>query len=79
MRKVLEERGGGLDVANYEQEGSLVLYDSVKGYQTSQGVYSIMALINMLLERVKELGKSGMFGMADMGSSFLFQRIEQLL
>jgi hypothetical protein len=79
VRKKLLERGE-LDIAKYEQEGSLVLYDSVKGYQTSsQGVYSIMALINMLIERVKKLGKSGMFGMADMGSFFLFQRIEQLL
>ena len=77
IRKVLGRQG--LDVAKYEQEGSLVLYDSVKGYQTSQGVYSIMALINMLFERVEKLGKSGMFGMADMGSFFVFQRIEQLL
>ena len=77
VRKVLGR--DGLDVAKYEQEGSLVLYDSVKGYQTSEGVYSIMALINMLFERVKKLGKSGIFGMADMGSFFLLQRIEQLL
>lgn len=77
VRKVLGR--DGLDVAKYEQEGSLVLYDSVKGYQTSEGVYSIMALINMLFERVKKLGKRGMFGMADMGSFFLLQRIEQLL
>lgn len=77
VRKVLGR--DGVDVAKYEQEGSLVLYDSVKGYQTSEGVYSIMALINMLFERVKRLGKSGMFGMADMGSFFLLQRIEQLL
>ena len=77
VRKVLER--DGVDLAKYEQEGSLVLYDSVKGYRTSEGVYSIMALINMLFERVKRLGKSGMFGMADMGSFFLFQRIEQLL
>jgi hypothetical protein len=77
VRKVLER--DGLDVAKYEQEGSLVLYDSVKGYHTSEGVYSIMALINMLFERVKRLGKSGMFGMANMGSFFLLQRIEQLL
>jgi putative transposon-encoded protein len=33
----------------------------------------------MLFERVKKVGKSGMFGMADMGSFFLLQRIEQLL
>jgi len=77
VRKVLGR--DGVDVAKYEQEGSLVLYDSVKGYQTSEGVYSIMALINMLFERVNRLGKSGMFGMADMGSFFLLQRIEQLL
>ena len=77
VRKVLGR--DGVDVAKFEQEGSLVLYDSVKGYQTSEGVYSIMALINMLFERVKRLGKSGMFGMADMGSFFLLQRIEQLL
>ena len=77
VRKVLGREG--VDVAKYEQKGSLVLYDSVKGYQTSEGVYSIMALINMLFERVKRLGKSGMFGMADMGSFFLLQRIEQLL
>jgi putative transposon-encoded protein len=55
------------------------LYDSVKRYHTSEGIYSIMALINMLFERVKKVGKSGMFGMADMGSFFLLQRIEQLL
>lgn len=77
VRKVLGR--DGLDVAKYEQEGSLVLYDSVKGYHTSKGVYLIMALINMLFERVKRLGKSGMFGMADMGSFFLLQRIEELL
>ena len=77
VRKVLGREG--VDVAKYEQEGSLVLYDSVKGYQTSEGVYSIMALINMLFERVKRLGKSGIFGMADMGSFFLLQRIEELL
>jgi KaiC/GvpD/RAD55 family RecA-like ATPase len=77
VRKVLGR--DGLDVAKYEQEGSLVLYDSVKRYHTSEGIYSIMALINMLFERVKKVGKSGMFGMADMGSFFLLQRIEQLL
>ncbi|WP_337863815.1 MEDS domain-containing protein [Nitrososphaera sp.] len=72
----------GLDVARYENEGSLVIYDGVKGYQSADGVYAVMALINMLLfERVDRLCKAGMVGMADMGSFFMMgdDRLEGLM
>ena len=69
----------GLDAAKYEDEGSLVIYDAVKGYQSTEGVYTVMALINMLFERASKLGKTGMFGMADMGSFFVYETIEKLI
>jgi KaiC/GvpD/RAD55 family RecA-like ATPase len=69
----------GLDVGKYEEEGSLVIYDAVKGYQSTEGVYTVMALINMLFERASKLRKTGMFGMADMGSFFVYEAIDKLI
>jgi KaiC/GvpD/RAD55 family RecA-like ATPase len=77
VRKILGQ--SGLDVAKYEDEGSLVIYDAVKGYQSTEGVYTVMALINMLFEKAAKLGKTGMFGMADMGSFFVYEAIEKLM
>ncbi len=78
VRQLLREKGR-INVSKYESEGSLVILDAAKAYQSSEGVYALMALINLLLKRVENLGKSGMFGMADMASFFLYKRIEQLM
>jgi len=77
IRKILGN--SGLNVVRHEDQGSLVIYDAVKGYQSTEGVYTVMALINMLFERVSKLKKSGMFGMADMGSFFIYEAIEKLM
>ena len=69
----------GLDVPNHEHKGSLIIFDSVKAYQGLEGSYAVMSLVNMLFDRVRKLGKDGMFGMADMGSFFLYERIEALM
>ena len=77
VREVL--RKCGLNVAGFENDGALLIYDSVKGYQTSEGVYAVLALINMLIERAKKMDKSGVFGMADMGSFFMHETLEKLM
>lgn len=72
---------GGLDVVHYEKEGSLIITDSVSEYHqtSSDGVYAMTGLINMLFERVKQMGKNGVFVVADMCSFFLHEKIGDLL
>lgn len=66
-----------IDVRKLESQGTLVLVDSVHGYQfDAMGVYKLARLLS---ERAKRDGKRGVFSISDMGSFFLFQKKDELI
>lgn len=75
VRSVLSDYG--IDVRRLEEQGALVLLDSMRGYQPdATGVYR---LAQLLAERTKKKGKAGVFSLSDMGPFFLFQKKEELV
>jgi len=66
-----------LDVARYEENGSLVILDSVRGYFGSDS--DLLALIKILSKRAQNQGSSGSCVFADMGLFNLFRRQKDLL
>jgi MEDS: MEthanogen/methylotroph, DcmR Sensory domain len=67
-----------INVQKYESNGSLVIIDSVQGYQRAN-FYSVLRLIQLLAIRAQKDSKRGIFAIADMGSFFLFGREKELL
>ena len=62
----------------YESNGSLVIIDSVKGYQRAN-FYGVLRLIQLLAIRAQKDSKSGIFSIADTGSFFLIGREKELV
>ena len=51
-----------LDVQKYRSEGSLIVVESKKGYfSLTNELVDLMIMINMLLQRLIKLGKSGLY------------------
>jgi hypothetical protein len=67
-----------IDVRKHESDGSLVIIDSVQGYQMTD-YYGVLRLIQLLAIRAMNDSKSGIFSIADMGSFFLFGREKELV
>ena len=67
-----------IDVQKHESYGSLVIIDSVQGYQVAN-FYGVLRLIELLAIRAKKEFKSGIFCIADMGSFFLFGREKEMV
>jgi hypothetical protein len=65
-------------VQKHESNGSLVIIDSVQGYQMVN-FYGVLRLIQLLAVRAQKDSKSGIFSIADMGSFFLFGREKELV
>jgi DcmR-like sensory protein len=66
-----------LDVAKYEENGSLVILDSVTGYFGSDS--DVLALIKILSKRAQNQGSTGSCVFADMGLFNLFRKQTDLL
>jgi hypothetical protein len=67
-----------IDVQKHESNGSLVIIDSVQGYQMAD-FYGVLRLIQLLAVRAQKNSKRGIFTIADMGSFFLFGREKELV
>jgi len=67
-----------IDVQRHESDGSLVIIDSVQGYQMAD-FYGVLRLIQLLAIRAQKDSKSGIFSIADVGSFFLFGREKELV
>lgn len=67
-----------INVHKHESNGSLVIIDSVQGYQRVN-FYGVLRLIQLLAIRAQKDSKSGIFSIADMGSFFLFDREKELV
>jgi hypothetical protein len=67
-----------INVQKHESNGSLVIIDSVQGYQVAN-FYGVLRLIESLAIRAHRESKSGVFCIADMGSFFLFGREKELV
>ena len=67
-----------INVQKHESNGSLVIIDSVQGYQRAN-FYGVLRLIQLLAIRAQKDSKSGIFSIADMGSFFLFGREKELV
>lgn len=67
-----------INVQKYESNGSLVIIDSVKGYQRAN-FYGVLMLIQLLAIRAQKDSKSGISSIADMGSFFLLGREKELV
>ncbi len=65
-----------LDVAKFEEDGSLVIIDSVRGYFGSE--VDVLSLIKILSKRAQNQSRSGCFVIADMGSFYLVRRVNEL-
>ena len=58
-----------INVQKHESNGSLVIIDSVQGYQAAS-FYGLLRLIELLAVRAQKESKSGVFSIADVGLSF---------
>jgi len=65
----------GIDVDRYEKDGSLIIIDSVKGYQSDKDHSGVINLCNRLVAKAEKDGKMGVCAFGDMGSFFLYERI----
>jgi MEDS: MEthanogen/methylotroph, DcmR Sensory domain len=70
----------GLDVQKYRSEGSLLVVESKKGYfGLTNELVDLMIMINMLLQRLIKLGKSGLTIFSDKALFFHYNRIDDLI
>lgn len=67
-----------INVQKHESTGSLVIIDSVQGYQRAN-FYGVLRLTQLLAIRAQKDSKSGIFCIADVGSFFLFGREKELV
>lgn len=70
-------RDVNLDVAKCEEDGSLVIIDSVRGYFGSE--MDVLSLVKILSKRAQNQSRSGCFVIADMGSFYLIRRVIELV
>ena len=77
VRRVLHESEFGIDVTNHEDQHSLIIMDSLKGYFGSSE--RIMSIVKPELERAKITGKSGVSVFGDPGSFFHHHKEGELM
>jgi hypothetical protein len=70
-------RAADLDVTGYEEDGSLIIMDSVGGYFGSES--DILTLIKVLSKSAQNQGRKGCCVIADMGSFYLVRKMQVLL
>ena len=70
-------RAVDVDVIRCEQDGSLVILDSVRGYFGSES--DVLSLVKVLSRSAQNQGKKGFCVIADMGSFYLVKKVQELL
>jgi hypothetical protein len=68
----------GISVNNEIKNGNLVILDAVKAYQI-EDIHGALKFATTLAKRAESDGKSGVFGLTEMGSFFIAERIASLL
>jgi hypothetical protein len=69
----------GIDVNRHEKDGSLLILDSARAYHSDKDHSAVWKLVQTLIARATKEGKSGVVNMSDLGSFFLYDKIEELL
>jgi hypothetical protein len=69
----------GIDVDKHEKDGSVIIIDSVKGYQSDRDHKGVFMLAQSLVRRAEKEGKGGVCVFGDIGSFFMYDRIVELL
>ena len=77
VRRVLNESEFDIDVKRHEDQHSLIIMDSLKGYFGSSE--RIMSIVKQELERAKITGKNGVSVFGDPGSFFYHHKEEELM
>ena len=67
----------GISVNNETKEGNLIILDAVKAYQID--VYGAIKFVTTVAKKAERDGKAGVFGLTEMGSFFIAERIASLL
>jgi hypothetical protein len=66
-----------IDVRKYEEEGSLIIIDSVKAYFGSDT--DLMSFVEKLAKEAQNSGKSGISIIADLASFYYYDGIDKLI
>jgi hypothetical protein len=67
----------GISVNNETKEGNLIILDAVRAYQID--VHGALKIVTTLAKRAERHGKVGVFGLTEMGSFFIAERIASLV
>jgi hypothetical protein len=70
-------RDVNLDVAKCEEDGSLVIIDSVRGYFGSE--VDVLCLVKILSKRAQNQSRNGCSVIADMGSFYMIRMVNELM
>jgi len=80
VRKVLSEGFGAepnrINIRKYENEGSLIIIDSIKGHFGSD---DLTTFVKQLVKKAEGSGKKGVSMFADGGSFFHFKKLQELV
>lgn len=68
---------GGLNVRKYEEDQSLMIINSTQAYFESD--IGLLSFLNIATPSAEIHGKNGVTAIMDVGSFFLFERIEELI
>jgi hypothetical protein len=81
VRRTLTENGGNIDIQKYEKEdeGSLIIIDSVKAYFGLGIKTDLNKFIQNQVEKAKKLGKNGVSVVTDVDSFHLFEIADKLI
>ena len=66
-----------IDVRKYENEGSLMIIDSVKAYFGSNT--DLMSFVEKLAKKAQSSGKSGVSVIADLASFYYYNQVDKLI
>lgn len=81
VRRTLTENGGNIDIQKYEKEdeGSLIIIDSVKAYFGLGTKTDLNNFIQNQVERAEKIGKNGVSVVTDVDSFHLFEIVDKLV
>jgi hypothetical protein len=76
VRQVLSEIE--IDVQKHNEEGTLVILDSVKGF-FGPNVENFFSFLKILQQRVETMGKGGLAAVVDMGAFYHLRRVGEMI
>ncbi len=69
----------GFDVERYLNQGTLFIVDAQQGYQGDADYRGMWKLATSLISRAKKEGRRGVTWFGDLGSFFIFEKIEDMI